>query len=71
MTFSHVRASGKPIYGQLKIIKLENQIFIQNCLYLCMMHLQATLQIVSQIILPSREIYIILEQEALLTTQFM
>ena len=32
LTFSHVRASGKPIYGQLKILKLEDQIFLQNCL---------------------------------------
>ena len=33
MTFSHVRASGKPIYGQLKILKLEHQILLQNCLF--------------------------------------
>ena len=33
MTFSHFRASSKPIYGQLEILNLEDQVFLQNCLF--------------------------------------
>lgn len=33
MTFSHVRASSRPLYCKLKILKLEDQVFLQNCLY--------------------------------------
>ena len=33
ITFSHIRASAKPIYAQLKIIKLEDYVFIQNCIF--------------------------------------
>ena len=32
MTSSHVRASSKPIYRQLDILKLDDHIYLQNCL---------------------------------------
>ena len=33
MTFSHVHASSKPIYAQLKILRLEDHVFVQNCMF--------------------------------------
>ena len=33
ITFSHFRASAKPIYGQLEMLKLDDYVFLQNCLF--------------------------------------
>ena len=33
MSFSHHRASSNELYGKLKILKLKDQVFLKNCLF--------------------------------------